>query len=66
MKCKKCGSPRAKYVVSRKKHWKGKGKFEEGALPPRTDFRVKCSRCGAEYEDKPEEVKQDEVQETEA
>lgn len=56
MKCKKCGSPRAKYVKSRKIHWKGKGKFEEGGKPPRQDFRVKCPDCGAEYEDKPEVI----------
>lgn len=52
MKCKVCGYPRAHFVKSRKTYWKGRGKFEEGGHAPREDFRVKCNRCGAEYEDK--------------
>lgn len=51
MRCKVCGYPCAHYVVSRKVHWKGRGKFEEGGHAPREDFRVKCPKCGAEYED---------------
>jgi len=54
MECLKCGYPKARYVVSRKHLWGGhKGKREFGAAKsaPRTDFRVKCPKCGAAYED---------------
>jgi len=49
MKCKKCGNPRMKYNVSRKKLWK---KSNQGTTTsdPRTDFKVKCKKCGYEGE----------------
>jgi len=50
MKCKKCGSPTARYVESRKKFWRGRAGGEHGRFESRTDFRVKCHKCGAEYE----------------
>jgi len=43
MKCPNCGNPRLKYVVSRKGNWKGKS---TKGLEPRTDFTVKCKKCG--------------------
>lgn len=63
MKCKVCGYPRAHYVKSRKSLWKGAPAGEHGSHAPRTDFRVKCDNCGAEYEDKGSEVIVLEVQE---
>lgn len=64
MKCKKCGYQRAKFVVSRKRYWKGVSeKSEERGVQPRKDFRVKCSKCGAEYVEKPKEETENEVSE---
>jgi uncharacterized Zn finger protein len=47
MKCPKCGNPNCRYVVSRKKNWKGRGKSRFGeSTQERTDFTVKCPKCG--------------------
>lgn len=53
MKCQVCGNLKARFVVSRKKFWKGRSrtKYGEKGIEPRTDFRVKCPECGAEYID---------------
>jgi len=50
MKCKFCGSPRAKYKVSRKKFWKGRSAKGFGhSSEPRKDFTVYCPDCKKEY-----------------
>ena len=64
MKCKICGYPRAKYVKSRKSLWGGSPTGAHGSQEPRTNFYVKCPKCGAEYEDKPNGGNVNEVQET--
>lgn len=47
MKCPKCGSPRARYKVSRRKNWKGQGASTFGeSKKPRMNFEVKCPKCG--------------------
>ncbi len=55
MKCPKCGYPAAKYKKSRKIHWRGRGKFEEGGHSPRKDHRAFCPNCGHEWTEKPKE-----------
>lgn len=47
MKCPKCGSSNAKYVVSRKKFWKEKS---AKGIKQREDFRAKCRKCGFEFD----------------
>jgi len=52
MNCPNCGDAKScRYVVSRKKNWKGEGASSFGeSKKPREDFRVKCSKCGYEGE----------------
>lgn len=54
MKCLKCGNPTCKYVKSRSKNWKGRlgDSSRTSSMEPRTDFRVKCRKCGYEGEEK--------------
>jgi hypothetical protein len=49
MKCPKCGNPRLKYNVSRKKLWK-KNNQGVSKSDPREEFTSKCSKCGYEGE----------------
>lgn len=54
MNCPKCGSPKAKYVESRKRLWGGNGKHAGFAkIEPRTNFQAKCLECGFEWNDGP-------------
>jgi len=46
-KCPKCGYPRVKYNISRKKYHKGS---EHGGVEPRKDFKAKCPKCKWEGE----------------
>lgn len=48
MICPKCGSHRCKYIESRRKKWKGRAgdSSRSGSTESRTDFNVKCSKCG--------------------
>lgn len=46
MKCPKCGSSTARYVVSRSKFWKEKS---AKGTKQREDFRAKCKKCGYEF-----------------
>ena len=50
MKCPKCGSSTAEYVVSRKKYWKEKSGSK--GTKQREDFRAKCKKCGYEFDAK--------------
>jgi len=46
MNCPNCGSPRAKYVESRRKFWGERKGFKEPSKEPRKNFEVKCKKCG--------------------
>jgi len=50
MNCPNCGSPRAKYVESRRKFWGKRKGFKEPSKEPRKNFEVKCKKCGWEGE----------------
>lgn len=58
MKCPNCGSPRAKFDVSRKILWGGHRK--ESSLTRKTDERVNynahCLDCGHKWNDQPNTV----------
>lgn len=59
MKCPRCGYFGAKYTVSRKKKWKGKGTYSESAGEPRKDFTADCPKCGFHYDARTEkEIKE--------
>ena len=49
MKCPKCGG-QARYVVSRKKLWKGESGYSATKTKPREDFKAKCIKCGHEFD----------------
>lgn len=51
MKCPKCGSPKARYKISRRKNWKGRGASSFGeSKKPRENFDGECPECGWEGE----------------